>query len=152
MERPMDIHLFPDGNATVARLLVRGLIPAVAPGARGFADIATSRFDYGALDAPGHPVRLRLSSTAVGVREADGRVEVDYVQHGEARRVTADHCVLACYNGMIPHLSPELPEAQKAALRYGVKVPLVYANVLVRSGRALAGLGANWITCPNNPS
>ena len=147
----MDIRVFPDGNATVARLLVRDLIPAVAPGSEGIADIAVSRFDYGALDAADHPVRLRLSSTAVGVRETGGRVEVDYVRHGEAERVTADHCVLACYNGIIPHLCPELPEAQQEALRYGVKVPFAYASVLLGDGRALAGLGANWVTCPNDP-
>ncbi len=69
---------FPDGDASVSRLLVHKLIPAVAPDTQGFDDIATSRFDYGALDLERHSVRLRLNSTVVGVRETeDDAVSVD---------------------------------------------------------------------------
>lgn len=74
---------------------------------QGTQDVAIARFDYSALDQENHTTRLRLSSTAVGVRENNNnQVEVDYVQQGKARRVTADHCVLACYNALIP---PPLP-------------------------------------------
>jgi len=143
---------FPDGNASVARLLVHKLIPTVAPGAHGFDDIAASRFDYSALDRETHPVRLRLNSTAVSVRETkNNRVTVDYVRDGNALSVTGDHCVLACYNGAIPYLCPQLPESQKEALRYGVKVPLVMTNVLVENGRAFSKLGVHQLTCPDDP-
>ncbi len=143
---------FADGNASVARLLVRHLIPAVAPDARGFDDIAASVFDYGMLDRDGDAVRLRLNSTAVGVREVgNNRVQVDYVRNGDALSVTGGHCVLACYNAAIPHLCPELPESQKEALRYGVKIPLVLTNVLLRNGRAFSKLGAGYVSCPKDP-
>jgi spermidine dehydrogenase len=143
---------FPDGNASVARLLVHKLIPAVAPGAQGFGDIAASRFDYGALDRDDQAVRLRLNSTVVGVREAENnRVTVDYVREGNAVSVTGDHCVLACYNAAIPHLCPEIPESQKEALRYGVKVPLVLTNVLLENGHAFSKLGVGQVTCPDDP-
>jgi spermidine dehydrogenase len=143
---------FPDGNASVARLLVHKLIPAVAPDTRGFDDIATSQFDYGALDLEKHAVRLRLNSTVVGVRETNrNTVKVDYVRDGEAVSVTSDHCVLACYNGAIPYICPTLPESQKEALHYGVKVPVVWSNVLVRNGRAFSELGVGQINCPNDP-
>jgi spermidine dehydrogenase len=143
---------FADGNASVARMLVHKLIPAVAPDSSGFEDIATSRFIYEALDRDDNTTRLRLNSTVVGVREiADNKVEVDYVQDGNAQRLTGKHCILACYNGLIPHLCPELPEKQKEALRYGVKVPLVYANVLLDNGRAFSKLGATLVTCPKDP-
>ncbi len=143
---------FPDGNASVARLLVHKLIPAVAPGAQGFSDIAASRFNYGALDRENHPVRLRLNSTVVGVREnRDDAVTVDYVRDANAFSVTGDHCVLACYNGAIEHICPQLPEIQKEALRYGVKVPLVMTNVLVENGHAFSKLGVGQVTCPNDP-
>lgn len=143
---------FPDGNASVARLLVHKLIPAVAPGARGFEDIATSRFNYDALDLEQQPVRLRLNSTVVGVRETDEEaVIVDYVRDGDAVRVTGDHCVLACYNSAIPYICPQLPETQKEALRYGVKVPLVITNVLVENGHAFAKLGVGAVNCPDDP-
>ena len=143
---------FADGNASVARLLVHKLIPAVAPNTQGFDDIATSRFDYDALDLEQHPVRLRLNSTVVGVRETeDATVKVDYVQGGDAVSVTGDHCVLACYNGAIPYLCPQFPESQKEALRYGVKVPLVMTNVLVENGQAFSKLGVGQVTCPDDP-
>ena len=143
---------FPDGNASVARLLVHKLIPAVAPDTRGFDDIATSHFDYSALDLEQHPVRLRLNSTVVGVRETgDDVVTVDYVQEGDAVSITGDHCVLACYNGAIPYICPQLPESQKEALRYGVKVPLVMTNVLVENGHAFAELGVGQVNCPDDP-
>ena len=143
---------FPDGNSSVARLLVHKLIPAVAPNTQGFDDIAISHFDYGALDLEKHPVRLRLNSTVVGVQESENEtVQVDYVQDGVAARVTGDHCILACYNGAIPHICPQLPESQKEALRYGVKVPLVWSNVLIKNGRAFAELGVGQINCPDSP-
>lgn len=143
---------FPDGNASVARLLVHKLIPAVAPDTRGFDDIATSRFDYGALDLEHHAVRLRLNSTVVGVRETgDGAVSVDYVRGGDAVRVTGNHCVLACYNGAIPYICPQLPDSQKEALRYAVKVPLVMTNVLVENGHAFSRLGVGQVNCPDDP-
>ncbi len=143
---------FADGNASVTRLLVHKLIPTVAPESPGFKDIATSRFNYEALDRDENTTRLRLNSTVVGVRNIGGeKVEVDYVQDGDALRVTSDHCILACYNGLIPHLCPELPDPQKNALRYGVKVPLVYANVLLDNGRAFSKLGASMVTCPRDP-
>jgi spermidine dehydrogenase len=143
---------FPDGNASIARLLVHKLIPAVAPDTQGFDDIAKSRFDYDALDSERHSVRLRLNSTVVGARETeDEMVTVDYVRDGKAVSVTGDHCVLACYNGAIPFICPQLPESQKEALRYSVKVPLVMTNVLVKNGHAFSKLGVGQVNCPDDP-
>ena len=143
---------FPDGNASVARLLVHKLIPTVAPDTKGFEDIATSRFDYGALDRADQAVRLRLNSTVVGVQEtSNNTVVVDYVQDGSAVSVTGDHCVLACYNGAIPYLCPDLPESQKEALNYGVKVPLVWTNVVLENGHAWSKLGVGSVSCPDDP-
>ncbi|MDA0338671.1 MAG: NAD(P)/FAD-dependent oxidoreductase [Proteobacteria bacterium] len=148
----LNVEMFPDGNASVARLLVQKLIPAVSPDMQGPEDVAIARFNYDALDRGNQPVRLRLNSTVVGAREIDGeRVEVDYVQKGQALRVTADHCVMACYNALIPHLCPEMPQAQKEGLSYGVKTPFVYANVQLDNGRAYEKLGAQMFQCPHDP-
>ena len=145
-------YIFPDGNASVARLLVHKLIPEVAPTMKGFEDVAIADFNYEALDLSDSPTRLRLNSTVVGVKEtAFNNVKVDYVQRGKAFSVSADHCVLACYNGIIPHLCPEMSKAQKEGLSYGVKVPFVYANVLLKNGRAFAGLETTFTQCPYDP-
>ena len=145
-------YMFPDGDASVARLLVHKLIPDVAPAMKGFEDVAISNFNYAALDLDSNPTRMRLNSTVVGVKETDvNHVKVDYVQQGQPFSVSADHCVLACYNGLIPHLCPEMSKEQREGLSYGVKVPFVYANVLLKNGRAFAGLGTTFTQCPYDP-
>ncbi|WP_372747211.1 NAD(P)-binding protein [Litorivivens sp.] len=141
--------MFPDGNASIPRLLVRHLIPNVAPG-NTMDDIVTARFDYSQLDRSDAPVRLRLNSTAVNVVNSKDGVEVSYVQDGNALTVSARHCILACYNGIIPHLCPEMPEAQKEHLRYGVKIPLVMVNVLLRRSAAIQAMGPAQYTCPGS--
>ena len=147
---------FPDGNASIARLLVRDLIPAAIPG-HSVEDVVTAHADYSKLDEPDSLIRLRLNSTVVAARNADGptdaqEVEVTYARGKDLYRVHAKSCVLACWNMMIPFLCPELPEKQKEALHYLVKVPLVYGTVGIRNWTAfqkleiqsVRGLGSYW--------
>ena len=143
---------FPDGNATIARGLVRKLIPAAIPGST-VEDLVTARADYSRLDRSGEAVRLRLNSTAVrvwndGAPDKASRVNVTYLRDGHALTVHAQHCVLACYNMIIPYLAPELPERQKQALHQLVKTPLVYTSVAIRNARAWDKLGAGFIYSP----
>jgi spermidine dehydrogenase len=140
---------FPDGNATIARLLVRALIPAVMPGTSA-EDVVTAHADYSQLDRDGAGVRLRLNSTVLNAARTQdgGHVDVVYVRGGERSRVRARHCVMACWNTMIPYLCPQLPEVQKAALRQAVKTPLVYTSVALRDWRAFARLGVHGVYSP----
>ena len=145
------IYHFPDGNASIARLLTRNLIPSVAPG-HTMDDVVLANFDYGKLDVDGARVRVRLNSTAVAVANArtkGGPVDIGYVRAEALHRIQAKHCVLACYNMMIPHIMPELPAAQKQALALGVKEPLVYTNVAVRNWDAFIKLGVSRIYSPH---
>ena len=150
----------PAGNSDIARLLVRWLIPDAMP-AGAFAEAMSLRVDYARLDRDGSPVRLRLDSTVVHVAHVGARasaqferdtrdVEVVYLQDERAWRVTAGHVVLACNNGMIPYLCPELPEAQKTALHQSVRAVNQMTNVLVRDFRALAALKVETVTCPSS--
>ncbi len=139
------IHHFPDGNASVARMLVRRMIPDVAPGSTPD-DILMAPFDYGKLDVATSPVRLRLNSTVVSVRHEGSprtakQVGIDYVQDGRSCRVRARHCVLACYNSIIPSLCPELPESQREALAMPVKTPILYTHVVLNNWQAWKNLG-----------
>jgi spermidine dehydrogenase len=144
------IYHFPDGNASIARLLVRSLIPGVARG-HTMDDVVLADFDYAKLDVEAAPIRVRLNSTAVFVANANssgGSVDIGYIRSEALHRVAAKHCVLACYNMMIPHIMPELPPPQKQALALGVKLPLVYANVAVRNWQAFTRLGVERINSP----
>ncbi len=143
---------FPDGNASVARLLVRALNSDAVPGTTA-EDSVLSRVDYSKLDRPSSPIRIRLSSTAVRVRHsgpaASAReVEVAYARGKKVYTARAKGVVLACWNMMIPYLCPELPDAQKEALKYGVKVPLVYTTVSLRNWKAFHQLGISGATTP----
>jgi spermidine dehydrogenase len=147
-EEPYIFH-FPDGNASVARLLVRTLIPEAVPGST-MEDVVTAKADYSKLDEAGGAVRVRLNSTVVHVQHINAakEVQVAYVRSGKQHTVTAKNCVLACYNGMIPYLCPELPEKQKDALSYLVKAPLVYTHVALRNWTSFAKLNVRHIVAP----
>ena len=152
-DEPYIFH-FPDGNASIARMLVRALVPASLSG-HTMEDIVTARADYARLDEESSPVRIRLNSTAVRVEHVGDpahakEVAVTYVREGKARRVRGAQCVLACYNMVIPYLCPEMPEKQKEALAYGVKMPLVYTNVQIKNWRAFQKLGISAIYAPGS--
>jgi spermidine dehydrogenase len=148
------IHHFPDGNASIARLLVRSMIPDAAPGS-SMEDIVTARFDYDKLDRGDSAVCLRLSSTVVHVENDDEpetarQVNVSYVQDGRSERVQAKHCVLACYNAMIPSICPELPAAQREALAWQVRTPMLYTTVALRNWHAWKKLQIGGIVAPGS--
>jgi spermidine dehydrogenase len=142
---------FPDGNATLVRLLVRGLVPKAIPGSN-LDDVVTARADYARLDEAGSAARIRLNSTAVRVRHvgegAAKQVEITYSRNGALRVVHARRCVLACWNSVIPWICPELPEPQKQAMHFATKVPLLYTNVVIRSWSAFQKLGFASIEAP----
>ena len=145
---------FPDGNATIARLLVRSLVPGAIPG-RSAEDIVTARVDYSRLDRTDSPVRLRLNSTVVRAVNVGGpssarEVGITYVRDGMTYSVRARGCVLACYNVIIPYLCPELPEKQKAALHEAVKSPLVYTSVALRNWQSFKKLGVHQVYAPGS--
>ncbi|MGB8456515.1 MAG: FAD/NAD(P)-binding protein [Candidatus Acidiferrum sp.] len=150
-EEPYIFH-FPDGNASIARLLVRALIPAAMPG-HSMEDVVTARADYSKLDVEGARVRMRLNTTAMhvehsGTGDAPKSVNVAYMRGRKLQSVRAKNCVLACYNVMIPYICPELPQKQKEALSYLVKTPLVYTHVALRNWTSFAKLGVHHIVAP----
>ena len=141
------VAMWPDGNASLARLLVAKLIPEVAPEADAL-NIAAANFDYSRLDQSANNVRLRLNATVVNTENTETGVSVTYASSGKIRRVTARHSVLACYHSIIPHLCPSISETQKDALKHQVKMPLVLTNVLIRNRDALDKLGIDAVSCP----
>ena len=148
------IYHFPDGNASIARLLVRALIPGSAPG-NTMEDIVLAKMDYAKLDQPGAAVQVRLNSTVVHARNvaqgggaaAPKEVEITYVRDGQARSVRAAQCILACWNVVIPYMCPEMSQQQRDGLAYGVKVPLVYTNVVLRNRQPFEKLQINSAEC-----
>ncbi|MFL8989155.1 NAD(P)-binding protein [Pseudomonas sp. QLc11A] len=149
MEEPYIYH-FPDGNASLARLLVRSLIPAVAPG-HTMDDMVLAPFDYAKLDQAKAPVRIRLNSTAVSVRNVGSGVNVGYSRGGQLSQVRGKHCIMACYNMIIPYLLRDLPPEQSHALSQNVKFPLVYTKVVIRNWQSFQKLGVHEIYAATQP-
>lgn len=140
-EEPYIFH-FPDGNAGVARAIVRQLIPEAVPGST-MEDLVLSEVDYDLLDLKSNDTRIRLNSTAVNAQHVNGDkyVDVTYVQDGQAQRVRGRHAIMACYNNIVPHICPEIPTAQVDAINKATKIPLVYISVAVRNWKAFENLG-----------
>ncbi|MCU1296980.1 MAG: hypothetical protein JWO91_1258 [Acidobacteriaceae bacterium] len=145
---------FPDGNASIARLLVRQLIPSAIPGSSS-TDVVAARADYAKLDEASSPVRIRLNSTVVRVKHngdpaSAKEVEVTYSQGGKVFTVRAANSILACWHVVIPYFCEELPDKQKEALSSAAKVPLLYTNVALRNWTAHQKLGASSIYAPGS--
>jgi spermidine dehydrogenase len=148
------VHHFPDGNAGFCRMVVRAMIPEVAAGETAD-DVVMVKFNYATLDDPENDTRIRLESTVINVKH-DGPAEdaeqvfVTYIHDGKPHRVRASAAVMACWNMVIPYVCPELPDRQKEALSQNVKIPYVFANVMVKNWQAIkkAGIGAAY--CPTS--
>jgi spermidine dehydrogenase len=143
---------FPDGNATIARLLVRKLIPAAIPG-NSVSDVVLSKADYAKLDDPGSPVRIRLNSTVVRVKHVGDPasakdVEITYARRGKVYSARAKNSILACWHVVIPYICEELPDKQKQALASAQKVPLLYTNVAIRNWTSFQKLRVHSVYAP----
>jgi len=150
-KKPYNYH-FPDGNASIARMLVRSLVPGSMSGATA-EDIVTATMDYSKLDHPDSRIRIRLSSTVVAAKHIGNpatakEVEVIYGRDKKAYSVRAKGVVMANWNMTIPYIAPELPAKQKEALLYGVKVPLCYIAIEIANWTAFKKMGIRGVSCP----
>ena len=148
------IHHFPDGNAGVARALVKWLIPGVARGSNA-EDLVLAKFNYAELNKSNNMVRIRLNSTVVNVEHGNeprssSDVLVNYINDNKSYQVHARGVVMACYNMIIPHIVSGLPEEQSAALKLQGKNPLQYTTVGLRNWRAMKTLGIGVAMSPGN--
>ena len=144
--------IWQDGDATLTRLIVKGLVPDAVPGS-SMDEVAMARTDYRRLDTAGSPTRIRLNSTVVRVRHLGDpatakEVEITYVRGGKPEKVRAEACVLACWNSMIPYLCPEMSQEQRDALAYSVKMPIVYTSILIRDWKSFVNLGISNVSSP----
>ena len=148
------IHHFPDGNATIARMLVKKMIPDVGPG-ENVEEIVLSKFKYAELDKPSNSVRVRLNSTVVNVQHggdpySSSDVFVNYISDNKSYQVKGKGVVMACYNMMIPHIVSDLPKEQDAALRRLSKIPLQFTTVGLKNWRAMKEMGIGMAMSPGN--
>jgi spermidine dehydrogenase len=153
VEKPF-IHHFPDGNATIARMLVKKMIPNVGSG-ENVEEIILSKFDYTQLDKSSNSVRVRLNSTVVNVKHGgdpnnSSDVFIKYISDNKSYQVKGKGVVMACYNMMIPYIVPDLPKKQDAALRRLTKIPLQFTTVGLKNWKAMKEMGIGMAMSPGN--
>ena len=153
VEKPF-IHHFPDGNATIARMLIKKMVPSIGSG-ENVEEIILSDFDYSQLDKATNTTRVRLNSTVVNVKhvgdpESSSDVFVRYINDNKSYQVTAKNVVMACYNMMIPYIVPDLPKEQDMALRKLTKIPLQFTTVGLKNWKAMKEMGIGMAMSPGN--
>ena len=140
------VQMFPGGNTTIARLLVKTLIPSSIAGEAGVEGVTRNTVNFAALDNPSFPVRLRLNSTALAVShlgdpERSEHLEILYSQNGQFFRVRARSAVMAGGSWTTKHIVGDLDAARKNAYAQFFRSPCVMANVALRNWQFLARLG-----------
>jgi spermidine dehydrogenase len=139
-------QMFPGGNTTIARLMVKSLIPGAIDGETSVDGVTRGAVKFHALDVAGAAARIRLESTVVAVQH-DGdaaraeSVSVVYEKGGKLYRSRARRVVMAGGSWTSKQIVRDLPEAQKAAYGQFYRSPCMMANVAVRNWRFLHNMG-----------
>jgi spermidine dehydrogenase len=139
-------QMFPDGNAGIARLMVKTLIPQSIAGDDSMEAVCRNDIDFTALDQPGSPGRIRLKSTAVWVKhegdpERSEFVSILYTCAGRIYRLKARTIIMAGGGWTTKHVVRDLPQAQQEAYSQFYRSPCMMANVAVRNWRFLYNMG-----------
>lgn len=139
-------QMFPGGNTTIARLMVKSLLPAAIGGADGVEGVTRNAVNMPALDVPGSPTRIRLSSTVLSVQH-DGEpgkarsLTIAYLRDGKVYRLKARSAVMAGGSWTTKHIVTDLSESRRQAYSQFYRSPCMMANVAVRNWRFLYKMG-----------
>lgn len=137
------VNRYPDGNHTVARQLLKGILPRAIEGENTMEGVFNGEPRNDELDRSENRVKLRLSSMVTRIQEKGETVDVDYVQpDGKARRVRARHVIMTGWGSVAKHVTPDLPEEQRRALEEYRYSSALYINVLLKHWRPIADIGA----------
>src|SRR5678815_2300793 len=138
-------QMFPGGNATIARLMLKSLLPRAINGTATVEGVTRGAVNFAALDAEGQS-RVRLSSTVVSVKH-DGEagkansISVIYQKDGKLYRVRARSAVMAGGSWTTKHIVRDLPDSHQAAYSRFYRSPCMMVNVAVKNWRFLYDKG-----------
>jgi len=138
-------QMFPGGNSTIARLMVKSLIPTAIDGPETVESVCGNQVNFSALDASGQ-TRIRLSSTVIAVQhegesEKANSVTIIYLKNGKLYRIKARSVVMAGGNWTTKHIVKDLPSSHREAYQQFYRSPCMMANVAVRNWRFLYKMG-----------
>jgi spermidine dehydrogenase len=140
------VQMFPGGNTTFARLMVKTLIPASIAGPQTVEAVSRNPVRFAALDSSGERARIRLSSTVVSVRH-DGdpakanSLSIAYAKDGKVYRIKARSAVMAGGSWTTKHIVTDLPAEHRDAYARFYRSPCMMASVALRNWRFLYKMG-----------
>jgi spermidine dehydrogenase len=139
-------QMFPGGNAGIARLMVKTLIPDAISGPRTLENVCRNSVSFDTLDRAGSPARIRLESTVVrveheGEAEKSSFVRITYTRGGKVYRLRARSVVMAGGSWTTKHIVRDLPESHRSAYSQFYRSPYMVVNVALRNWRPLYKLG-----------
>jgi spermidine dehydrogenase len=139
-------QMFPGGNAVIARLMVKNLIPASIDGTDTVEAVIRNTVNFSALDAPGNRARVRLKATAVAVQHdsdpnKSSSVTVVYLMGNKLYRLKARSVVMAGGSWTTKHIVTDLPTTHQEAYAQFYRSPCMMANVAVQNWRFLYKMG-----------
>jgi spermidine dehydrogenase len=146
--------MFPGGNTTIARLMLKSLIPGAIAGSANVEDVSKNTVDFSALDGATSPsgARIRLSSTAIAVQH-DGdpskaeSVTVVYLKDAKLYKIKARSAVMAGGSWTTKHIVKDLPDTHRQAYAQFYRSPCMMANIAVRNWRFMYQMrisGCRW--------
>ena len=139
-------QMFPGGNSTIARLMMKSLIPAAIAGPETVEAVCGNQVNFSALDDSGNLARVRLSSTVISVQH-DGApdkansVTIVYLREGKLHRIKARSVVMAGGCWTTKHIVKDLPSGHQEAYSQFYRSPCMMANIAVRNWRFLYKMG-----------
>jgi spermidine dehydrogenase len=140
------VQMFPGGNTTIARLMVKTLIPNCIDGPGTVEAVSRNAVNLAALDMPGAAARMRLSATVISACH-DGdpakaeSLTITYAKEGKVFRVKARSAVVAGGSWTAKHIITDLPAAHRQAYAQFYRSPCMMANIAVRNWRFLQKMG-----------
>ncbi len=138
------VNRFPDGNHTVARQLLKGLLPG-RPHRRehdgGGLQRRASRGGAGPEREPG-PTPALVHGDEHPAKGRPGRGRLRAAPDGEGRRVRARHVIMTGWGSVAKHVVPDLAGDQRQALDEYRYSSALYINVLLKHWRPIADIGA----------
>jgi len=140
------VQMFPGGNTTIARLMVKALIPSSIDGSAAVETVSRNPVNFAALDSPAGTARVRLSSTVVSVRHNGDPTKTDslsiaYAKDGKVYRLKARSAVMAGGSWTTKHIVADLPPEHRNAYAQFYRSPCMMANVAIRNWRFLHRMG-----------
>lgn len=139
-------QMFPGGNTTIARLILKSLIPNAINGPDSVEGVSGNGVNFSALDDSQASAKVRLSSTVVAV-EHDGEaarskfVTIVYLKDDKLYRLKARSAVMAGGSWTTKHIVRDLPETHRKAYARFYRSPCMMANVAVKNWRFLYKMG-----------